>query len=156
DGFMTTDLSWRFVFMAETLIMIVAILVSKRITDTKVSGKTHIDIKSVILSAGGMALFVLGILQCKTWGWIKPLAIPEIGNYQIAPFGISLVSYLIIVGIVLLWVFAWRQKKLEQLDKEPLLKISLLSITPLRSALSVLMSQYFAIAALFFVVPVYL
>ena len=55
-GFMTTYLSWRFVFMAETLIMIVAILVSKRITDTKVSGKTHIDIKSVILSAGGMAV----------------------------------------------------------------------------------------------------
>lgn len=155
-GFMTTYLSWRFVFMAETLIMIVAILVSKRITDTKVSGKTHIDIKSVILSAGGMALFVLGILQSKTWGWIKPLAIPKIGNYQIAPFGISLVSYLIIAGIVLLWVFARRQKKLEQLGEEPLLKISLLSITPLRSALSVLMSQYFAIAALFFVVPVYL
>ena len=40
--------------------------------------------------------------------------------------------------------------------RNPLLKVSLLSIPALRSGLAGFLVQYFAIAALFFVIPVYL
>jgi MFS family permease len=155
-GFVTTYLSWRYVFAAETLIMIGVLLVSSKIRDVKSDGKVSIDILSVILSAGGMAMLVFGILQSKTWGWINPLAKPEIGNVEIAPFGISLVAYLILAGIFVLWLFFNRQKSLESGGKDALLKVSLLKIPVLLSGLATLLSQYFAIAALFFVVPVYL
>jgi MFS family permease len=155
-GFVTTYLSWRYVFGAETLIMCGVLLVANKIHDVRTIKKVSIDYLSVLLSAGGMAMLVFGVLQSKTWGWINPITKPEIGGHEIAPFGISLVAYLILAGIFTLWLFMGRQKKLEAQHKDALLKASLLTLPALRSGLATLLSQYFAIAALFFVVPVYL
>lgn len=155
-GLVTTYLSWRFVFAAETVIMVGVLLTANKIHDEKADSKTSIDISSALLSAGGMAMLVFGILQSKTWGWINPLASPVINGKEIAPLGISLVAYLILAGIVVSWWFIQRQMRLEASGRTPLLKISLLSIPALRSGLSSFFSQYFTIAALFFVIPVYL
>lgn len=155
-GFMTTYLSWRYVFAAETIIMIGVLLVANRIYDEKSSKKPSLDIPSVLLSAGGMGLLVFGVLQSKTWGWILPSETPVIAGQDIAPLGISIVSYLIIAGAFILYLFYGRQKMLEKAGRDALLKVSMLSIPVLRSGLSVLLSQYFIIAALFFVIPVYL
>lgn len=155
-GFMTTYLSWRYVFAAETVIMIGVLLTAHKISDGSTRKKSQIDITSSVLSASGMSLLVFGVLQSKNWGWITPIKTPEIGGYSITPFGISLVAYLILAGILVLWWFIMRQRELALRGKEPLLKISLLSIPTLRSGLNTFMSQYFTIAALFFVIPVYL
>jgi len=155
-GFVTTYLSWRYVFAAETLIMIGVLLVANKIRDEKSLKPTSLDIPSSLLSAAGMAMLVFGILQSKTWGWITPLSTPTINGESIAPLGISLVAYLILAGALVLWWFIKRQKKLEAAGKPALLRASMLKIPALRSGLLVLLSQYFTIAALFFVVPVYL
>ncbi len=155
-GLVTSYFTWRYVFLAETIIMIIVLLVASKISDRKADKNTVIDIPSSILSAGGMAMLVFGVLQSKTWGWVTPLASPTINGKEIEPFGISLVAYLILAGVLVLWFFFRRQKKLEAIGGSPLVKVSLLSIPALRSSLSVLLGQYFTIAALFFVVPVYL
>jgi MFS family permease len=155
-GFVTTYLSWRYVFAAETLIMVGVLLLANKIRDQKTTTKTALDLRSSFLSAAGLALLVFGLLQSKSWGWITPLGKPVIGGHEIAPLGISLVAYLILAGIVVLWLFFQRQKKLESIGDNALLKVSLLKIPALRSGLGVFMSQYFTIAALFFVIPVYL
>jgi MFS family permease len=155
-GFVTTYLSWRYVFVAETVIMAGVLLISNRIRDEKADGKDKLDIASSVLSAVGLAMIVFGILQSKTWGWIRPLSKPSISGHEIAPLGISLVAYLILAGILILWWFFERQKSLAAIGRVPLLKVSMLKIPALRSGLSVFLSQYFTIAALFFVVPVYL
>jgi Na+/melibiose symporter-like transporter len=103
-----------------------------------------------------MILLVFGILQSKSWGWINPLGAPSINGKAVTPLGISLVAYLILAGILVLWWFVDRQRKLERIGGYPLLKVSMLRIPALRSGLSVLLGQYFTIAALFFVIPVYL
>lgn len=155
-GFVTTYLSWRYVFAAETVVMIGVLLASGKIKDIKVTNRPKLDLSSVFLSAAGMSLLVFGVLQSKTWGWFVPLKVPAIGSHQIEPFGISLVTYLIICGALVLVAFYNRQKRLEARGKDALLKVSMLNIPILRSGLTVLMSQYFVIAALFFVIPVYL
>lgn len=155
-GFVTTYLSWRYVFAAETVIMIVVLAVANKIRDEKSTRRVSLDYFSSLLSAGGMGLLVFGILQSKTWGWITPLGAPEIGGKALTPLGISLVAYLILAGIVILWGFIQRQYRLIEQGKEPLLKVTLLSKPVLRSGLAVFMSQYFMVAALFFVIPVYL
>lgn len=155
-GIVTTYFSWRYVFAGETVVMAGVLLLSNRIRDEKVSQSVSLDYKSSILSAVGMALLVFGILQSKTWGWISPLKSPMINGREIAPFGISLVAYLILAGVLVLWWFIERQRKLEKTGKHPLLRVSMLRIPVLRSGLNVLLSQYFTIAALFFVIPVYL
>jgi MFS family permease len=155
-GAVTTYFSWRYVFAAETLVMVGVLLVANKIRDQKDDVKTSLDIFSSFLSSIGMAMLVFGILQSKTWGWITPLSKPSINGHEIAPLGISMVAYLILAGVVVLWWFMERQKRLEATNKSPLLKVSMLKIPALRSGLSVFLSQYFTIAALFFVVPVYL
>jgi MFS family permease len=155
-GFVTTYLSWRYVFAAETVVMVGVLLTSKKIHHIKVNKKDSLDLPSVILSAAGLGLVVFGILQSKTWGWFSPLSTPSIGSHEVAPFGISIVTYLILAGSLTLYVFYRRQKLLEQKHANPILKVSMMKIPVLRSGLSVLLSQYFVIAALFFVIPVYL
>lgn len=155
-GLVTTYLSWRYVFAAETVVMIGVLLVSGRISDEARDRQTRIDPLSVVLSAGGMALVVLGVLQSKTWGWLAPLNPPVIGDTTIAPLGVSPVAYLILIGAVILWIFVNRQQALSRTGRQPLLNVRLLRIGALRSGLAGFLVQYFAIAALFFVVPVYL
>ena len=156
-GFVTTYFSWRYVFAAETIIMAVVLLLSSRIGDAKkVKGAPKIDLVSVILSAAGMGIFVFGLLQSKTWGWVQPMAKPVINGQEIAPLGISIVAYLLLTGFFILWAFYKRQQMLELAEKNPLLQVSMLNIKPLRAGLAVLGSQYVITAATFFVIPVYL
>lgn len=156
-GFVTTYFTWRYVFIAEVIIMMVVLAFSKiLVTKEPKRAKTHIDLLSVFLSATGLGMVVFGLLQSKTWGWVIPMAKPEIAGHEIAPFGISLVTYFIVIGTIVLWQFGKRQKRLEVAGKEPLLKMSLLHIPQLRSGLGVLMAQYTVIAAVFFTLPVYL
>jgi MFS family permease len=155
-GLMTTYASWRYVFVGEAVVMALVLIVSGRIKDLPGDKALRIDLLSVVLSASGMAILVFGVLQSKTWGWLVPLNPPEIGGTTIAPFGISPVAYLILLAFVVLWWFVRRQQQLEDSGRVPLLKVSMLRIPALRSGLTMFMAQYFAIAALFFVVPVYL
>jgi MFS family permease len=155
-GFVTTYFSWRYVFVAEVVIMAVVVLAKRFITDTTPRRSIRIDLLSVLLSASGLILVVFGMLQSKTWGWVTPLDSPEINGQEIAPLGISLTSWFMVIGGILLWVFIRRQSSLVDAGKDPLVHVSLFGIKSLRSGLSVLGSQYTITAGLFFMVPVYL
>jgi len=155
-GFMTTYLSWRYVFLFETIIMVFVLLVSKSFKLKNTAVNNPVDIPSAVMSAFGMCLIVFGMLQSKTWGWVEPIIEPTINGHSIAPLGISLVSYFILIGSVILWFFYSRQEKLEKSNKNPLLQVSMLKSGQLKSGLAVLMSQYIIIASIFFVVPIYL
>jgi MFS family permease len=155
-GFLTTYASWRWVFAAEVVIMIFVVIFAGRIKETSERRKIRIDALSVILSALGLIGVVLGMLQSKVWGWIVPLHSPEINGTEIAPLGISLTAWLIVLGLTLLALFFKRQRLLVASGREPLVHVELLSITRLRSGLSVLGAQYAITAGLFFAVPVYL
>jgi MFS family permease len=155
-GLMTTYASWRWVFVGEVIVMFLVLIVSGRIKDTPGDRTLRIDLLSVVLSASGMALLVFAVLQSKVWGWLVPLDPPEVAGVTIAPFGISPVAYLIVIAFLILWWFIRRQQLLERRGRVPLLKVSMLRIPALRSGLTMFLAQYFAIAALFFVVPVYL
>ncbi len=153
-GLMTTYASWRLVFVGEVIIMVLVLIVSGRIKDTPGDRSLRIDLLSVVLSAAGMAILVFAVLQSKAWGWLVPLDPPQVAGVTIAPFGVSPVAYLIVVAILILWWFVRRQQRLERDGRVPLLKVSMLRIPALRSGLTMFLAQYFAIAALFFVVPV--
>lgn len=155
-GFMTTYLSWRYVFAGETAVMIMLLFFSRAIKDGARAKSEKLDVPSAFFSASGMALVVYGILQSKTWGWVIPAGKPEINGHAIAPFGISIVAYLIVIGLIVLRIFYKRQQRLEETNSHPLIKVSMFKLPHLRAGLLVLMSQYLITASLFFVIPVYL
>jgi MFS family permease len=155
-GYVTTYLSWRYVFVGEVVVMAAVVFLSRLVPDTSRPESIKIDLASVLLSAAGLTLIVLAMLQSKTWGWILPKDSPEIGGVPINPLGLSLVPYLILAGGFLLWAFFRRQETLINRGNPPLVHVSMLSIKRLRSGLSVLSAQYMITAGLFFMIPVYL
>lgn len=155
-GFVTTYFDWRYVFVAEVVIMIGVVVCARIITDATEREHVRIDVLSIGLSASGLVLVVLGMLQSKTWGWIVPLNTPEIGGVSVAPLGISLTAWFMVLGGVLVVLFVGRQRQLMRTGRSPLLNVEMFGITTLRSGLSVLGAQYAVTAGLFFMVPVYL
>lgn len=155
-GFVTTYLSWRYVFAAEVVIMFFVVLFARRIAETSPRKAVRIDALSVLLSAAGLVAIVFGMLQTKTWGWIIPQNSPEIAGVAVEPLGISLSAWLMVGGAALLVLFFSRQRHLVTSGREPLLHVELLNLRQLRSGLSVLGAQYAVTAGLFFMVPVYL
>jgi EmrB/QacA subfamily drug resistance transporter len=155
-GYVTTYLSWRYVFIVETIIMVFVLLLSRKFKSSKKDPTKTIDIPSALLSSFGMVLLVYGLLQSKVWGWVTPIIKPEIGGVEIAPLGISLVAYLIVAGILLLKLFYDRQVVLEEKGSNALLSVSMFKMPQLRSGILVMTSQFVITSAVFFVVPIYL
>ncbi|MGR0218760.1 MFS transporter [Agromyces sp. ZXT2-6] len=155
-GYLTTYLSWRYVFIGEVVVMAVVVLFARRIVDRHAPVRMRIDLASVLLSSAGLVLIVLGLLQSKTWGWIIPLQSPEVNGFPIEPFGISLTTWFVLAGGVLVAWFFRRQRHLIETGQPPLLDVTLFSIGRLRSGLGALGAQYAVTAGLFFMIPVYL
>ena len=155
-GFLTTYASWRYVFAGEVVIMAIVVIFARLVADRSGRHPVRIDLLSVVLSALGLVLVIFGMLQSKTWGWIIPLHSPEINGVEIAPLGISLSAWFIVIGGALIYFFVRRQQRLVETGRPPLVNVSMFGITRLRSGLSVLGAQYMITAGLFFIMPVYL
>ena len=156
-GFVTTYFSWRYVFVGEVVIVIAILIVRNRMH--KAARPEHppkLDVGGAALSAVGLGLIVFGILQSSSWGWVWPLDAPTIGGHEITPLGFSLVPFLIVGGVLLLWCFGIWEERQARLGRDALLDRALLKIESLRAGLSTLMSQQLVLMGTFFVLPVYL
>jgi EmrB/QacA subfamily drug resistance transporter len=150
-GWATTELSWRIVFVGEVVLVLVILAMTAFVTDAERPGRRpKLDVVGTVLSATGLGLIVLGVLQSSTWGWIQPV------NSPIEPLGFSLTLFVIAGGGVLLWAFAAWQRHRENAGRDPLVHLDLLRIAPLRAGLSGLVSQNLILMGVFFVIPLYL
>jgi EmrB/QacA subfamily drug resistance transporter len=150
-GWATTQLSWRVVFAGEVVLVGFILLTTRFIADAPRSGaKPRLDSVGTALSAGGLGVIVLGVLQSSTWGWVKPKDSP------VEPFGLSVTLFVIAFGGVLIWSFVrWEQHR-EATGKDPLVHLDLTKIPSLRAGLYGLFSQNLILMGVFFVIPLYL
>ena len=156
-GWMTTELSWRYVFAGETVIVIGILLVRRRLVSPQaIASPPRLDVVGVLLSATGLGLIVYGILQSSAWGLIEPRGAMTIGGEEITPFGFSVVPFLMLAGGGLLAGFALWEERLERNGRDTLLDRKLLRIVPLRAGLLTLLMQQLILLGTFFVLPVYL
>ncbi len=156
-GFVTTYFSWRYVFVGEVVIVIAILIVRKRMQPApRPAHPPKLDGVGAGLSAVGLGLIVFGILQSSTWGWVTPIDAPTINGREITPLGFSLVPFLIVGGVLLLWLFSLWEERRERQGRDTLLERALLTIASLRAGLATLMSQQLVLMGTFFVLPVYL
>jgi MFS family permease len=156
-GWVTTTFTWRLVFAAETVIVVGILLVRRRMKPSpKPEQPPRLDIVGAVLSATGLALVVLAVLQSSSWGWIFPVDALTIGGVEITPLGFSVVPFMILGGLGILAAFATWEERQEQLGRPTLLDTSLLSIETLRAGLTSLGTQQLVLLGTFFVLPVYL
>ena len=149
-GLVTTYASWRYVFAGEVVIVIFILLVSRKIKDAPADRKPKLDVIGAILSSAGLALAVFGVLKSSEWGWIKP----KEGGADI--LGLSPTFWLILAGLLVLWLFVRWLSHMEKVDKEPLIDRALFKNKQLTGGLIAFLFQFLLQSGVFFVVPLYL
>ncbi|MEV4441109.1 MFS transporter [Streptomyces sp. NPDC049577] len=149
-GWVTTYLTWRLVFAGEVVVVVAMLCVVRWVPDVPAEPRTALDKTGVALSAAGLAAVVLGVLQSSSWGWLKPR------NPPFTVLGFSPALFVIAAGAALLWLFGTWERRQEGRSREPLVRLSLLRIPPLRSGLTMLLCQNLVLLGLFFVIPLYL
>ena len=155
-GWVTAYFSWRYVFAAETVIVLGVMLFLKLIPAT-VGRKSKLDVGGAVLSAAGLGAIVLGVLNSSQWGRIIPKAgVPTVSGQPLTPLGLSPTLWLILIGVGLLVWFARVEERVKARGNEPLLDLALLGIARMRAGLVVQSIQAFIIQATFFVLPLYL
>ena len=102
-GWVTTNYTWRYVFVGEVVIVAVILLVRNRMKKSpRPENPPKLDLVGAALSASGFGLIVLGILQTSSWGWVQPKGALTINGTEITPLGFSVVPFLILGGLGLL------------------------------------------------------
>ena len=156
-GWVTTELSWRYVFAGETVVVIGILLFRRRMAPAPpAKRKPKLDVVGAALSALGLGLAVFGILMSSTWGWVQPKNPPTIGGHEVTPFGFSPVPFLIFGGLVFVALFKSWEERRERHGKDVLLTRGLAKIPPLGAGLETLGTMQLVLLGTFFVLPVYL
>ena len=92
-GWATTVLTWRVVFVGEVFIAAFILIMTRKVADApRPDPSPKLDIVGSVLSAAGLGVFVYGVLESSTWGWVKPK------NSPITIFGFSLTLFVLAAG----------------------------------------------------------
>src|SRR3954468_14052979 len=141
-GWVTTEYSWRYVFVGEVVVVIGILLVRRIMRPAPLSEtRPKLDYVGAALSAAGLGLIVFAILQSSKWGWIEPAGALTIGGDAIKPFGFSVVPFLILAGFGILALFTLWENRRERRGEDVLLDRAMLRIVHLRAGLTTLTMQ---------------
>ncbi|MGW2560875.1 MFS transporter [Streptomyces sp. NPDC001514] len=149
-GIATTYFSWRWVFAGEVVIVLGILVLARHAAGAPSHERPRIDLLGAVLSALGLGIFVYGVLRSDEWGWFQPK--PDAPSW----LGISLVVWLMLAGLLLIWLFLrWEHRLVEQ-HREPLVDPAMLQNKQLTGGLTMFFFQYLVQMGVFFVVPLYL
>ncbi|HVN13101.1 MAG TPA: MFS transporter [Kineosporiaceae bacterium] len=149
-GAATTYFSWRYVFIGEVVIVVGILALSRRIAEAPVEVRSRLDLVGTALSVLGLGMAVFGILRSSEWGWVQPKAGAP------SPLGISLTFWLVIVGLLVVWLFfRWERRRIRG-GRDPLVDPDLLGNHRLDGGLVMFGFQFLLQAGVFFVVPLFL
>jgi MFS family permease len=149
-GIATTYFSWRWVFVGEVLVVLAILALARRVKDAPPQGQTRLDLVGTVLSAAGLGLAVFGVLRSSEWGWVTPKPDgPEV-------LAMSPVVWLILSGVLVVWLFFGWERRLEASGAEPLVRPEMLSNRQLTGGLLMFFYQFLVQAGLFFTIPLYL
>ena len=149
-GLATTYLSWRWVFFGEVAIAATILILSRGQREDPIGRRPRLDVVGSVLSAAGLGLVVFGVLRSGIWGWVDPKpGAPTLG-------GISAVTWLVLTGGLVLWLFFRWQDRRDRQGRDVLVAPAMLANRKLRGGLLMFFFQYLVQAGVFFVVPIYL
>jgi len=150
-GWVTTNFTWRYVFVGEVVLVLVIIILIGWLTDApRVGRKPEVDWVGSGLSAFGLGLFVYGILKASEWGWIANV------NSPVTPLGLALTPFVVGAGILVLAGFVRWTERREARGEDPLFRLGLFEIRPLKGGLQMFLAQNLILMGVFFAIPLYL
>ena len=155
-GALSTYATWRYAFVAEVIIAIATLFMSRYIIDNAKLKNEKIDMQGTVLAASGLAMFVFGVLQASEYGWIRASKPFELFGVEISPFGLSIVPILCGLGLMLLWQFFRVEKKRKENKQPILLDVELFNNIPLKTGLNIVLITQLALGGIMFIMPLFL
>src|SRR4051812_4066608 len=120
-GWVTTYLTWRLVFAGEVVVVVAVLCFRRVITESPRTGPApRLDGVGAGLSAAGLGLSVLGVLQSGTWGWVQPR------NPPFTVLGFAPTLFVVGAGVAVLALFRSWEARRESKGADPLVHRSLL------------------------------
>jgi len=157
-GFLTTYLTWRVSFLLEVCVVLATLALTTRIKVPKTKRPAaKLDYLGAFLSALGLALVVLGVLQASKYGWTAA-RVPMLawGKTLIPEGGISPVIPFVVAGVVVLALFALWERHMLKAGKDALLNIGMLKNRAVLFGLLAIIAFMFMQAGFLFVTPVFM
>jgi MFS family permease len=156
-GLLTTYATWRLAFLGEVVIVLVILARQKLIRDVPYEGaKPKFDYTGMILNALGLATLVKGILMASSFGLIKARSSVKILGIQFTQGQISPSIFFIVVGALILAIFAVVELRRLRLKRPNLVNLKLLGRACVRGGVLTVLAQQFIIAALMYAFALYL
>ncbi len=157
-GLVTSAISWRASFGLQVLVVAWIIVLARKITDPAPAGpRPRFDLTGAVLSAAGLFFVVLGLLQSRTYGFLKSRQDFTIGNTVVIPKGsISPVWLFVGIGALFLVWFFLHVRAGEKKGRDVLLPLRLFRNKVANLGLGTQTIQWLILQGSFFVVSVYL
>ena len=159
-GFFASYLTWRIPFAMEVLLALVVLWLSrKHLAESRLEGpRQSFDLVGVALSALGFATTVFGFILASTYGFWTARQDMVIGGATLfEEGGISPVPVIVGIGLLVLVLFAaWERWGRIRRGREPLVRLSILRLLPIRVGTILTAAVFLALAGLLFCVPVFL
>jgi MFS family permease len=157
-GFLTTYFTWRLSFGMEVCIVVVTILLALRIKVPKQPRPAaRLDYLGAALSALGLAVIVLGVLQASRYGWtVARVPFVAWGRTLSPEGGISPVIPFVIVGALILVGFGLWERHMLRADRDALLNVGMLKKRAVLFGLLGIIAFMFMQAGFLFVGPVFM
>lgn len=156
-GFLTTFYTWRLAFLLEVAIVLVVLALVRRLPkDELAAERPDIDVGGAALNVVGLSAIVLGVLLIQTYGLVTARQPLVVGGVAIAPFGLSIVPFLMGCGALVMGYLWRRERRMEAAGEPGLFKPSLFGIAGLAPGFSVRCLQMAMTAGFLFVYPLFL
>lgn len=155
-GFLTTYASWRWAFAFEVAVVIVVLSMHKLIKHDLVKNPPKFDFGGFGLIATAMTLLVLGVNMSSIYGWWSAKQPFMFGSYAFAPFGVSIVPFMIMAGLLVYVLFYQHVSRRRDQGKSSLIDPQLMDNKVFKNAVYVRFLNLAMQASMLYVVSLFL
>lgn len=157
-GFLTTFASWRWAFLINLPIGLLAILGAYwLIRESRDQVRKHsYDLVGVVLAALGFSLVVFGLIEGQTYGWLTPKAPLVLGSLTWSFAGLAITPPAFLLAALFLGAFVVYELRLLKRGGEPLFDFSLFRFKGFRFGLLTVLIVALGEFGIFFIFSIYL
>ncbi|WP_084172864.1 MFS transporter [Phormidium tenue] len=126
-GVMAFDFSWRWAFAFELGLIPIIWLLIKPIAVPVPAQTLPIDWLGGLLSVAGFGFTLVGLSLASELGWWQPKGKPQVLDFALAPFGISIAPVLIATGLICLGILVFWERARTRQGQPSLLRLGVFS-----------------------------